>query len=404
MTDAPELPPVELIDGIPHVTTEPNELDRAIESLLSGSGPLGVDAERASGFRYGQRAYLVQFHRRGGGTWLIDPIALPDLRSLRDALSETVWILHAASQDVPCLREVGLQPPEIFDTEMAARLLGRERVGLGPLVEFELGLHLAKGHGAADWSQRPIPDDWRRYAALDVEVLPDLYERILPELVAAGKEQWEREESEAVRTASPPPAREDPWRRTSGLHKVRGKRDLATVRSLWWSRDELAQLRDTSPGRILPDAALVAAVNAHPPDMAALAALPEFRRRGAARNLSRWWRAIEDARGLPELELPDTSLPSDGPPPPRLWRDKDPAAADRLDRTKAALAQLSETHNVPVENLITPDYVRRLAWRPPEPLTEATVEAALSERGARAWQIQMVSGPLLGALAGSGPD
>ena len=397
--DEPEpLPPVVPLDGIPDVLTDPEDLQRAIETLVAGSGPVGVDAERASGFRYGQRAYLVQFHRRGGGTWLIDPIALPDLSALRAALADTVWILHAASQDVPCLREVGLEPPEIFDTEVAARLLGRERVGLGPLVESELGLHLAKGHGAADWSQRPIPEDWRHYAALDVEVLPDLYDRLRADLVASGKTAWEREESESVRTAPPPPPREDPWRRTSGLHKVRGRRNLATVRSLWLSRDELAQTKDMSPGRLLPDAAIVAAAVAQPATYDELAAIPEFRKRGAVRNLRRWWRAVQESLTLPEDALPLPSLRSDSPPPPRLWRDRNPEAADRLDRARAAMTALSEEHQLPVENLLTPDFVRRLAWQPPEPLRRETVAEELTSRGARAWQIDMVTGPLTEAL------
>ncbi len=399
MSDSPpSLPSVQTQDGTPAVTTEPGDLQRAISSLAHGSGPVGVDAERASGFRYGQRAYLVQFHRRGGGTWLIDPIALPDLTALREALSDAVWILHAASQDVPCLRDVGLQPPAVFDTEMAARLLGRERVGLGPLVESELGLHLAKGHGAADWSQRPIPEEWRHYAALDVEVLPDLYDLLHDELVATGKDQWEREESEAVRVAPPPAPREDPWRRTSGLHKVRGRRNLAAVRSLWQSRDALAQERDISPGRILPDAAIAAAAIASPSTIDELSALPEFRRRGAARDIRRWWSALQEARQLPDDQLPALSLPSDSPPPPRTWRDKDPAAADRLERSRAALAELSDSLTVPVENLVTPDYVRRLAWQPPDPLDEAGVRAMLGERGARDWQISLVTAPLLTAL------
>jgi len=226
------LPSVSLLNGIPDVVTDQQGLNEAIAALLQGHGPVGVDAERASGFRYGQRAYLVQFYRRDGGTWLIDPIALPDLAPLRDALADCTWILHSAGQDVPCLREVGLDPPHIFDTELAARLLGRDRVGLAPLVESELQHHLAKGHGAADWSTRPIPEDWRRYAALDVEVLPDLYDILHDDLERAGKQEWAAQEAEAVRVAPLPAPRIDPWRRTSGLHKVRGRRGLAIVRAL----------------------------------------------------------------------------------------------------------------------------------------------------------------------------
>ena len=393
--DTPELPPaeplnpVELLQGLPEVVTTAERLRQAIDALSQGDGPVAVDAERASGFKYGQRAYLVQFYRRGGGTWLVDPTAFDDLVSLSDALNDAPWILHAASQDLPCMREVGLVPQRIFDTELAARLLGRERVGLGPLVESELGLHLAKGHGAADWSRRPLPDDWLRYAALDVEVLVDLHDVLVADLAATGKAPWAEEEFLAVLHQPPAPARRDPWRRTSGMHRVRGRRPLAVVRALWESRDDLAQRMDVSPGRVLPDSAIVAAASASPRDRDALAALPEFRKGHAARHLDRWWRAVELARALPEDELPAPALPSDGPPPARVWRDRDPVAADRLARARAALADIADARSMPVENLVSPDAVRRWAWDPPMPVDAGTVGAALAGAGARPWQVAL---------------
>ena len=393
--DTPELPPaeplnpVELLQGLPEVVTTAERLRQAIDALSQGDGPVAVDAERASGFKYGQRAYLVQFYRRGGGTWLVDPTAFDDLVSLSDALNDAPWILHAASQDLSCMREVGLVPQRIFDTELAARLLGRERVGLGPLVESELGLHLAKGHGAADWSRRPLPDDWLRYAALDVEVLVDLHDVLVADLAASGKAPWAEEEFLAVLHQPPAPARRDPWRRTSGMHRVRGRRPLAVVRALWESRDDLAQRMDVSPGRVLPDSAIVAAASASPRDRDALAALPEFRKGHAARHLDRWWRAVELARALPEDELPAPALPSDGPPPARVWRDRDPVAADRLARARAALADIADARSMPVENLVSPDAVRRWAWDPPMPVDAGTVGAALAGAGARPWQVAL---------------
>lgn len=396
---APTLPPVELLDGLPSVVTDGHGLARAIEALGAGHGPVAVDAERASGFKYGQSAYLVQFYRRGSGTWLIDPTGFESLASLGDALARTTWILHAASQDLPCLREVGLVPDAIFDTELAARLLGKDRVGLGPLVESDLGRHLAKGHGAADWSKRPLPDDWLRYAALDVEVLVDLFDILAAELVAAGKDAWAQEEFAAVLAAPEPAPRRDPWRRTSGLHKVRGRRSLAIVRALWESRDALARQIDISPGRMLPDAAIVAASIAQPADRERLASLPEFVKGNAAKHLSRWWRAIEQAQSLPESDLPAPALPSDGPPPPRLWRERNPEAAERLARARTELAELAESHSMPVENLLPPDAVRRCAWSPPEPLDSATIAAALSDWGSRPWQVSLTADALVGALA-----
>lgn len=401
---AEPLPPVELLHGLPAVVTTPDALAEAIGALSQGSGPVAVDAERASGFKYGQRAYLVQFFRRGGGTWLIDPTAFADLAPLAEPILDATWILHAASQDLPCMREVGLVPQRIFDTELAARLLGRDRVGLGPLVESELGLHLAKGHGAADWSRRPLPDDWLRYAALDVEVLVDLHDILVEDLNRSGKSAWAEEEFLAVLHQPPAPPRRDPWRRTSGMHRVRGRRPLAIVRALWESRDDLAQRMDVSPGRVLPDTAIVAAATAAPRDREALAGLPEFRKGHAAKHLERWWRALESARALPEDALPAPALAADGPPPPRVWRDRDPVAADRLARARAALADIAEAHSLPVENLIPPDAVRRWAWEPAEPIDTTSVSEALARAGARPWQVALCAEALVASATEATDD
>ncbi len=180
-------------------------LAAVIARLAGGSGPVAMDSERASGFRYGQRAYLVQICREGSGTFLIDPIALPDLSGVAAAIADAEWILHAASQDLPCLAEVGLVPRTLFDTELAGRLLGRDRVGLAALVESELGVTLAKEHSAADWSTRPLPEPWLRYAALDVEYLIELREVLGEALQEAGKGEWARQEFAAI-AAAPAPA------------------------------------------------------------------------------------------------------------------------------------------------------------------------------------------------------
>ena len=227
-------------EGTPPVITDAAALAEACAKLAAGSGAVAVDTERASGYRYWPKAYLVQLRREGSGTVLIDPIALADdLQPLREVLNNLEWVLHAASQDLPCLAELGLHPAALFDTELAGRLAGYERVALGTLVELLLGYTLEKGHSAADWSKRPLPVDWLNYAALDVELLVQLREKLEAELGAQGKLEWARQEFEFVRTAPPPPPRAEPWRRTSGVHKIRNPRGLAAVRELWQARDEL---------------------------------------------------------------------------------------------------------------------------------------------------------------------
>ena len=144
-------------DGVPDVVVDERGVVRAARFLADGTGPVAIDAERASGYRYGQRAYLIQIRREGSGTWLVDPIACPDLAPIAEVITGVEWILHAANQDLPCLAEVGLHPTRLFDTELAGRLIGLPRVGLAAVVEHYLGLTLAKEHSAVDWSTRPLP-------------------------------------------------------------------------------------------------------------------------------------------------------------------------------------------------------------------------------------------------------
>ncbi|HEY9474717.1 MAG TPA: HRDC domain-containing protein, partial [Mycobacteriales bacterium] len=329
-------------DGIPDPLVDSEGLAAAIRRFAAGSGPVAIDAERASGYRYTQRAYLVQLRRRGAGTILVDPIALPDLSELSAAISDAEWVLHAASQDLACLAEVGMRPRRLFDTELAGRLLGYPRVGLGIMVEALLGLRLEKGYSAADWSTRPLPRSWLAYAALDVEVLVDLRDLLDQQLVEQGKRDWAREEFEATMTAPPAPPRTDPWRRTSGMHKVRTRRQLAEVRALWGARDEIARERDLAPGRVLPDSAIVAAVLAHPHSPDELLALPVFGGRHTRRLVDRWWQALVEARTLTDAGLPRQGMPSDAPPPTNRWSDRDPDAAARLASARTALATIAE--------------------------------------------------------------
>jgi ribonuclease D len=386
-------------DGLPPVIETSTQLVEYAEALRSGSGPVAVDAERASGYRYGQRAYLVQMRRNGSGTGLIDPVPLPDLSVVQDAIGDAEWVLHAANQDLPCLAEIGLVPRRIFDTELAARLAGLPRVGLGAVVESLLGFSLQKGHSAADWSTRPLPEEWLVYAALDVEVLVDLRDALAAILEEQGKTEWARQEFEAILAAGPPAPKADPWRRTSGVHGLRSRRQLGMLRSLWQARDDMARRRDVAPGRVLPDSAMVSAVQADPANEGALLELPVFRGRANRKLVATWFGALARGRALPEAELPLQSKSGEGPPPVNRWADRDPAAATRLQVARGGLAELSEKHSVPVENILSPDLVRRIMWSPPEPREAAAVAAVLRAGGAREWQVELTLDVLADAVS-----
>ncbi|MDG4829843.1 ribonuclease D [Solwaraspora sp. WMMD1047] len=398
MTDGP-VPLIAPRDGTPAPVETPDGLAEVVARFAAGSGPVAVDAERASGYRYSQRAYLVQLRREGAGTALVDPLPLGDLRTLDEAIADAEWVLHAASQDLACLADLGLHPRRLFDTELAARLAGFERVGLAALTEQLLGYTLEKHHSAADWSSRPLPESWLTYAALDVEMLTDLRDALAAELVRQGKEKWAAEEFAALVAwgTQQPRQRPDPWRRTSGIHRIRGARAQARVRSMWYARDQIAARRDSAPGRVLPDAAIIAAAELDPKDERTLLTLPGFGGRSVRRLARTWLDALAEARHLPDDELP-VAPTIDGPPPPHRWAERDPVAAARLARCREVVTRLAAANTLPPENLITPDSVRRIAWVPPEEITADTVAETLRGYGARAWQVGLIGEELTVAL------
>jgi ribonuclease D len=397
----PQAPLLTLRDGLPPVVETEADLARVVEAIRGGSGPVAVDAERASGYRYSARAYLIQLRREGAGSALVDPIPFEDMSALGAAIGDAEWILHAATQDLPCLTELGMRPVKLFDTELAGRLLGYPRVGLATLVETIVGRRLRKEHSAVDWSTRPLPEPWLEYAALDVEVLIELRDALAEELERTGKSEWARQEFQHLIDAAPNAPRRDPWRRTSGMHRARGRRALAAVRELWEARDAIAAQRDVTPGRIIPDSAIVEAANALPRDKGSLLGLKGFKGRGAQRYADRWLEALATARSLGEDDLPGLAARYDGPPPPRSWADRDPVAAARLSTARAELSGLAKKLNLPVENLLTPDYVRRLLWEPPE-VAEHELDEAVAEQlralGAREWQVELTVEALTEAI------
>jgi len=397
---APPSARLTLRDPLPAVIEDVAALDEYCKAVASGSGPVALDAERASGYKYSQRAYLVQVRREDAGTGLIDPIAVGgDLSALDAAIGDSEWILHAATQDLACLAEVGLRPRRLFDTEHAGRLLNLPRVGLASLVEHYLGRSLAKEHSAADWSTRPLPEPWLVYAALDVEVLIELRDLIAADLEKAGKTEWAAQDFEALLSFTGAPAREEPWRRTSGIHQARGRRALALVREIWQARDAIAAERDVTPGRILPDGSILEMARTPPSSLTELREMKVMRNRGPRRFISQWHEAIQRGLAMPDVELPHTSPRRDGPPPPRAWADKFPQAAGRLGRSREAVTALAVELDVPAENLLSPQLVRALAWEPPDPASAESVGDVLAAGGARQWQIEITAEPLASALS-----
>ncbi len=391
--------------GLPDLVDTEERFQKMLRELAAGTGPFAVDAERASGYRYSARAYLIQIKRTGGGLHLLDPIPFgvdnPLFTELNNLWRDDEVILHASTQDLPCLRELGLNPQKLFDTELAGRIVGLPRVGLGALVESLLNIGLAKEHSAQDWSIRPLPEDWLNYAALDVELLIELKGEIEKLLQAAGKERWAREEFAAILAAPPSPKRIDPWRRTTGIHKVKRRQQLAVVKALWEARDDLAAHLDISPGRIFSDLAIsTVALSCESAPILTKRDLEKVLKPIGLRarwfeNTPRWLKAIAAALELPEDELPPLRLKSDALPPIKLWRDRFPEAYIPLSHARHEMSLKAAELEIPVENLLSPELIRQIAWRRP---AEADIATILRELGARPWQIEIAQPILAKAL------
>lgn len=396
------------------------QFSEAIEELQQGRGAIAVDAERASGYRYFSHAYLFQFYRRGCRILLIDPMQLREEKELIERFNEVLgaeeWIIHASTQDLPCIREFGFRPQRLFDTELGARLAGLPKVGLAPLTEELLGLSLAKEHSAVDWSIRPLHPEWRNYAALDVDVLPDLRDAIASILESQEKDLLAHEEFQSILSAKEPEPRKDPWRRTSGIHHVKGRRGLAIVRELWSERDRLARERDIAAGRLFPDFAIsdiAIAARVLSREEFAERALEVFQssshfhrhyRKFGKELIPQWREAVIRALSYPDGELPPMRATSDALPPVKIWKERAPLAYARLTHARFHLNEVAREMKMPLENLISPEIVRRIAWMS-EKTTFARTELtrSLGELGARAWQIERVLEPLLKALAEDEP-
>lgn len=380
-------------------------LAACVGDLATQTGPFALDAERASGFRYGSRAYLVQVARGNSAIYLIDPIGVSAagepaaFASLASVLATDVWILHAATQDLGCLAELGLRPTALFDTELGGRLAGFPRVGLGAMTESLLGFRLAKEHSAVDWSTRPMQEDWLNYAALDVDVLPALMDAVSDALEAQGKTRFATEEFENLLSFTPKPPKPDRWRAMSGLHEVKDRRKLHVAQLIWNAREQLAQKLDVSPGRLIPDSSIVAVTKAVPRSRGELAGRKDFNGRASRTYLDTWWKALDSALQANDYDLPPLKLPHVGIPNHRNWPTRFPEADARLSKLKPVMAALAEAQAMPPENVLTPDFMRQLAWEPPAHLSVETIADALSGFGARKWQVEICAPAFFAALS-----
>lgn len=381
------------------VVDDDEGLATALATLRDADGPVAFDVERAHGYRYWPKAYLFQIRRAGAGTWLIDPTRFDatQLGGLVEASGDAEWIIHAASQDLPSMYEAGVVPPRIFDTELAARLMGKPGASLGALLSGELGIELRKAHSAVNWATRPLKQSWLTYAALDVDFLIELRDTLYDQLVEMRRLEWAEQEFEweLREFAREPEPRAEPWRRLSRITSIRHPRGLAVARELWLERDGIARRRDRPPGHIVHDSFIVGLASrigkdTPLPGREQLSRSPGFDRPPGARYLNNWAASIARVAEMSERQYPSKRPPSTGgPPPPRSWERARPEAAERYEEARPAIDELACEIGVQPSLLAPPRPLQQVLWTKSRPTGDDLLEA-----GMRPWQADLLSGLL----------
>lgn len=391
--DSPSLPVLTKLEGgTPDIIDSPAELDDAQAQLSKSVEPVAIDTERAQGFRYGNEAWLVQVRREDAGTFLVDSHALSDLSEL-SAVLQGPWILHSGSQDLNSLAQLGMVPEKIFDTEIAARLVGIEQFSLRGTCEAMLGFTLEKNHQNENWSVRPLPKSWLHYAAMDVEVLPDLYRELSARLESLGRMGWAEQEFEYART-HPVVPRAPHWQNLKGVGKLRRPSELAIARELWEVRERIGREIDLAPGRLVNNRGLIEAAQRAPRNRRELNSIEPFRRPQARQYSQEWWDAIRRAKNLTPDEMPERAdmLQEETPPPLRAWKKMRPTAVSRLGAVRELVEATASPLGLDPEVVLLPATQRLLAWDPlPRGDIVSEVADKLVEGNARPWQVELLT-------------
>lgn len=384
-------------NGIPPLVHD--SIEWASNTLSSGHGPFAIDTERAMGIRYSNRAYLIQIHREGVGTFLIDPVGIEDrLETLATVLGEDTWILHSAFQDLPSLRELGLEPPAVYDTEMAGLLLGFERVSLQSEIAELLGYELAKEHSFSDWSARPLSASLRSYAALDVEFLHELSSELSKKLEEAGRMEWFEQECEEIRLRQPKEPIEEAWRRVARSFNIRDRRALGMLDALWTERENIARERDIAIGRVISNKSLAHLASMKPRSLEDLRRSPVLRSRTGRRDTKRYWKALAPVWSLPNDALPprDGSKNEEILSSPTRWDTLAPEGAERWTLIRPAVIARAEELGIRQDILLKPLIQKELAWKGWRSIDN--IPDILADLGARPWQIENVVPSIVSAI------
>jgi ribonuclease D len=373
---------------VAHWIRTPDEL-ASFARELPGVSALALDSESDSLYHHFEKVCLIQLATDRGEIRLLDTLSVRDLGPLAPVLADpgVVKVLHGADYDVTTLkRDFGLRIESLFDTMIAARMLGRSEVGLQAVARDELGVAISKASQRDDWSRRPLTPAQEAYAEDDVRHLVALYRLLSDKLRAAGRLEWVLEESAAV--AALEPARRQPdaeaYLRIKGARRL-DPRGRAVLRELAAWRESRAEATDVPAFRILGNEALLGLATRRPRttgELARLRLLPPRVRPHAAVLVA----AI--ARGM---ALPADQVPRLPPPPPK------PVVSEAVRRRAVALKawRVEEARRLGVDvSVVLP---QRLLDRVADAAPGSLDELARIE-GLRRWRVAALGASLIAAL------
>jgi ribonuclease D len=362
------------------------ELANLVDTL-AGTRAIGIDTEGDTLHHYADRVCLIQLCSFDGASWLVDPLALRDLSLLGPVFADPsiLKVVHGGDNDVTSLRrDFGFTFRTMFDTAIAARLLGDTEVGLQALVRNELDVELSKGSQKDDWSKRPLTPKQEAYALADVAYLMGLAAIMTQRLAAAGRTEWAREEFAALATLPVPVKRNGPdeFRRIKGSAKL-SPRKQAVLRELHVWREARAAAADRPPFKIVGPDVLLALAEDPPTTIDEVAdALSSYPRQ--AREADAILDAIE--RGL---DLPDRELPARDQGERTIMPN---AARKRVESLKTWRDQQATRSKLDPSIVMPLRLIERVALDGPQTLTElAAIE------GIRQWRVTEWGTALLAA-------
>lgn len=372
----------------PRYIDAPDAADQFLASI-GGAESVALDTEAASFHRFVDRIYLLQLSTRSA-TAILDPLAIGKPESLGTLLQSprVEVVFHDADYDLRLLhQDYGWHATHLFDTRVAAQLVGIRAFGLAALLQRFLDVRLDKKHQRADWSRRPLPQDMLDYAAQDTMYLLDLRDRLQEELERLGRWAWAREEFDRLEGTRWESAADD----GSAFLRLKGARDLtrrqlAILRELVAWRDGVARDLDRATFRVAGNEVLLEVARQAPRAVEALSGI-----KGMPRGIvERRGREVLEAVGR-GLAVPDDQVPK-FPRAPRWERDPDFEA--RVNRLRAAREKVAQQLDMEPGFLVSRERLETIARKKPRSVEEL---AALGEL--RNWQLEVLGTPLLEALA-----